>query len=1029
VDVRVDILGPVRLFVEGAEVSIRRSQVERALALLVAFAPQPVSHDQLIEHLWAESLPSNPRASLRVALSRVRTTLGDASDCLRAESTGYVLDAASDCSEYQALLQRASKSADADAVALLKQAGELWADSLPAFAEATLLEPLNARLRGLRQRSLVDHSECLYRLGRYDEAADVALDAHHADPSDERLSIAAAQSLAATGRKSTAIQLMTATRDALRNEMGLSPSDQFQSAEAAIVQMQSGPASVDSPAVAPAVGMPVVGRHDERVSLADAGNGLHVVLAEPGAGKSTLLSHVMADMADRGRTVLATQASQTPTRAMEPLASLLTTIAQAVPVDDHSDALRSALSRLAPDFVEGPVSQPASREGLLALAREAIQDFAAMTSDVVVVIDDAQWLDRSSVHVINALIDTTALCIVVGSRLSIPPGIEFLLDEQRHTATIRLEPLTQADIEQLVAQYLPSLPQEATIESLLSQSGGNALFLSLLADLMAEGGLADGALPSNVLLTVQQRLANLPMHSQRTLEIASVFTDSFPLAVLADLAPTAEADVAAAVADGLMVKADTPKTFRFAHSLVAESAYQLLPHGSRLELHDEVGRLLEAWGATAAEYSLHCGEAAELDPTRAARSHLFAAQEFAVAFDWETAFLHAQRGLGYHHDYQLAPSTMTADLHVIVGKALRSQGNPEGDPSLIDGVRLALEHEHLDTVVDGLLALCDHGRMSTPTGPEIYDLLKQALTAGLTVSQRAQLLACEGSLLAISIHQERGRQAHSRAFEMVEPGSDLAAKQAVLIRTHLGFPHPADFEMRVRATESLQQIAGNDPDLLWEVAFLSFGSAMVQGDEATAKRCLEEMRELTPRIRMRQRNYGLRFSEAAWARYGNDLDLAERLLAEAMEIGQESFDDGWTLVIYAAIMSSIRQAQGRLHELLPLADEWMRLDPEWPTWHVIAAACAAETGDHDRAQHELDWLKRDDFGCLIPDSSWGAMFSFLTQPVAFLGDRQSAATLLEMVEPYAGLNLWNGACIHGSADDAIATFRRVADGG
>lgn len=468
-----------------------------------------------------------------------------------------------------------------------------------------------------------------------------------------------------------------------------------------------------------------------------------------------------------------------------------------------------------------------------------------------------------------------------------------------------------------------------------------------------------------------------------------------------------------------------PGRYRFAHVLVAEAAYQLLADGSRLELHDEIGRLLEESGASAAEYAMHCGEAAVLDPTRAVQSHLFAAQEFATSFDWDTAVLHAQRGSSYHTEYELEPSAHQAELLVLAGAAWRAQGRPEGDELLIPGVELALDHANLSAAITGLLALCTHGRMGTDEGVEIHGLLQRALGLGLSVAQRAQLLAAEAALVSISPLQEIGRRSHSRAFDMIGRFDDSDARREILLRTHLGFPHPADFDKRVAATEMLKEMAGNDPDLLYEVAFLSFGTAMVLDDSDTAAASLAALQELGPRIRMRRRDYGVRFSEAAWARFTGDLDAAEALLDNAMQIGSESFDESWTLFVYAAIMSSIREEQGRMHELLPLADQWIAADPSWPTWHAVAASGAASMTDLDRARDELDWLKRDGFECLSPDISWPAMFSILTEPVVFLNDVEAAQMLLTLIEPYAGLNLWNGACIHKPADEVIGIYQHV----
>jgi len=936
--------------------------------------------------------------------------------------------ASTDVADFEHAVQNADReSADEAALEHWTSADALWSGPPNALGGSALLEPTEARLRRSRAQAVLHHAECLYRLGQNEHVLRVAGAAQSADPCDERLAAVCARALAATGHKAAALELLSTTRASLRDQLGISPSDLFIEVEDRIVRESANLETVDTtPAAAPR-GIAFVGRAAEIATLLDARPGLHVVVGEPGSGKTALVAHVATQLTATGHTVLWAKATQTPSRPMEPLAELLTKIAEATEHTDQSDALRSALSRLAPDLVVGDVSQPASRDGLLTLTREAIEQFIEVTGQVVLVVDDAQWLDRSSAQVIDTLVDDANLPIVVTSRESIPNHLPFLADESRRVSISRLDPLTRTEVESLVKHELASLPLETTTDLLLAQSGGNALFVTLLADLLSEGALDRSALPPNVLVTVKNRLASLSADAQRTLEIASVFSDSFLVEILSELAPDAERHVAEATSQGLLVSADAPGRYRFAHALVAEAAYQLLADGSKLELHDEIGRLLEAWGAAAAEYALHCGEAAPLDPNRAVRSHLFAAREFAASFDWDTAVLHAQRGIGYHDEFQLEPAALHAELLVIAGAAWRAQGRPEGDELLLAGVELAIDHEEIATSVMGLLALCTHGRMASAEGPVIYGYLERALSFGLTVAQRGQLLACKATLVSISPLQQEGRHAHDRAFDMLNRFEDEAARREILLRTHLGFPHPADFHKRIASTEMLSEMAGNDPDLLYEVAFLSLGTAMVSGDTATATASLASLQDLRPRIRMRRRDYGVRFSEAAWARYTGDLDQAEALLDTAMQIGAESFDDSWTLFVYAAIMSSIREAQGRLHELLPLIDQWIEGDPDWPTWHATAAACAASMNDAERATSEMDWLKRDGFACLSPDVSWPAMFSLLTGPVMLLEDAEAANMLLPLIEPYAGINLWNGACVHKSADEVIDIYRQVAN--
>ena len=52
---------------------------------------EPVSADRLIDELWAEHAPDNPRKGLQVQVSRLRKALGEGSARLVTQPNGYLL--------------------------------------------------------------------------------------------------------------------------------------------------------------------------------------------------------------------------------------------------------------------------------------------------------------------------------------------------------------------------------------------------------------------------------------------------------------------------------------------------------------------------------------------------------------------------------------------------------------------------------------------------------------------------------------------------------------------------------------------------------------------------------------------------------------------------------------------------------------------------------------------------------------------------------------------------------------------------
>lgn len=93
--VQIDVLGPFRLTVDGAECSVSRPQVRSVLAYL-STTDGSVPVDDLADMLWPTDLPADPVAVLRTVLSRTREALGDAQGALQGDGHRYSIDARSD---------------------------------------------------------------------------------------------------------------------------------------------------------------------------------------------------------------------------------------------------------------------------------------------------------------------------------------------------------------------------------------------------------------------------------------------------------------------------------------------------------------------------------------------------------------------------------------------------------------------------------------------------------------------------------------------------------------------------------------------------------------------------------------------------------------------------------------------------------------------------------------------------------------------------------------------------------------------
>src|SRR3954463_14937197 len=127
--------------------------------------------------------------------------------------------------------------------------------------------------------------------------------------------------------------------------------------------------------------------------LPQGGGGL-LLRGEPGIGKSALLDAAARSAVGRGMRVLHTTGVQSEARL--PFAGLHQLL---LPVLDHLDVL-AAPQRHAVLAAFGMTERDTGDRFLIALAALNVLSEVATTAPVVIVVEDAHWLDRSTIEVL-----------------------------------------------------------------------------------------------------------------------------------------------------------------------------------------------------------------------------------------------------------------------------------------------------------------------------------------------------------------------------------------------------------------------------------------------------------------------------------------------------------------------------------------------------------------------------------------------------------------------------------------------------
>lgn len=319
-------------------------------------------------------------------------------------------------------------------------------------------------------------------------------------------------------------------------------------------------------------------------ALADARLGSSSVTAvtgEPGIGKTELLRQAIESARSQGMKVL--RARGVESEAEAPFGGLL-------------ELLRPALDELE----RIPAFQAEALRGALALGPPTVQDrfvIGAATLSMLsvhsehhpllVVIDDAHWLDESSLSAVlfaarRLVVDPVA--VIMSARLGEAERLEAA-----RLPTLELRGVDHEAAARIVGARTGSPASPELIERLIAATGGNPLALMELVeagtDLEAE--LLEGPLriDTSVTRAYGARIAALPVDTRRALALAAAEDSGAlgPVAAAGEELGLRLADLEAAESSGLLSVSFGELTWR--HPLVRSAAYEAISADERRPMH------------------------------------------------------------------------------------------------------------------------------------------------------------------------------------------------------------------------------------------------------------------------------------------------------------------------------------------------------------------------------------------------------------------------------------------------------------
>jgi len=458
---------------------------------------------------------------------------------------------------------------------------------------------------------------------------------------------------------------------------------------------------------------------------------LVTVVGDAGVGKSRLAAELLASV--EARVVHGRCLPYGEGITYWPVVEVLKQLDLLPPDEAAADAIRSLLGE----------SETATSAEEIAWAFRKTLEQAAAERPLIVLFDDIQWGEETFRDLIEhvALLSSGApvllLCLARPELSELHPA---------WPVTLRLEPLGDDDVKELIAERIPGELRKRIARA----AAGNPLFIE---EMLAIAGEAEGevVVPPTLRALLAARLDQLETAERSVLERGAIEGEVFHRGAVQALAPeeTQVTPRLAALVRKQLIKPDRALLggedgFRFRHLLLRDAAYDALPKAVRADLHERFASWLEHHGANLVELDELLGY--HLSQACRYRAELGSIDEHA-----RTLASRASKRLGGAGQRALARWDLSAAVGLLERAAeLLEHDDAERLPLLVDlGEALHWAHQH----------------------PRAEAVLEEALQrARSTGDERLEAHAL------LSLHHVRGRMHGSSAH----PGLDEARVQRAI---------------------------------------------------------------------------------------------------------------------------------------------------------------------------------------------------------------------------------------------------------
>jgi len=794
-----------------------------------------------------------------------------------------------------------------------------------------------------------------------------------------------------------------------------------------------------------------------------------VLSGDPGIGKTTLAAEQALRVHAEGGMVLYGRWDEEGLAPYQAIREALGSYAAACPrrvlqrdVQPHADDL----SRLLPDIAAriGGVRPPladdpdAERMRLFDAVRHWLGAIARRRP-VLLVLDDLQWAEHSSLRLLRHVVDNPPdgpVLLVLTLRDGEVEGMGPLhtlgsFEDSPEVDRVEVPGLDVSAVVELIGQVVGRpTDDDAGAEAawwLTEQTAGNPFLVQEIlrgldpGDPAAALRAARRRLPDRVHDVVRWRLARLAPETNETLAAASVVGERFSLDVLAATLDCPVIDLRRRLDDaaraGVVRDTDDGQSLAFAHAVVRRALQDDVPADRAAELHRRIARALSEGPdhrGSAAEIAHHHLQAADADTAELAiRWGRTAADQARRETAFEGAVWFLSRVVGVHDRFRDpggAGRELACELRLDLADAHDRAGEfIARDRRHLEAADLARALDRTDLFTRAALGYGGRLPASPPSNPVARRLLDEALDRLPPSDSRAR-----ANTLARLAHVLHGDAPHVERRALSDEAEAMARRleapvvvASVLVSRVLALDGPDDVDDHLEIGAEVVRIGEQtgDSDLVLQGARARIHPLFVVGAHDAARDLAARFTDLAGTVRHPDHLRLAAMWQIMWAALEGNLDEAERL-ADALRLRLEVAGHSQVALIHFMQSFVLRWLRGTMAESEPMLDALLAQSPDSLTWWALRAWAAAGAGDVDDALSRLADRPTVDLVSADAGYQWQTAVVGTAICASMIGDRRWAEVAHGLLAPYSGRNMVFGYVAYlGAVDHHLGTLAAV----